>query len=94
MGIREEYFEAIKYFDVALEGGGAKQYPEIYLNRAKCYILLANQKKALSDLQEYVSHRIIEPDIHHHAAEFLFNIGAYDDAAKAYSNISDIKRNK
>lgn len=51
LGQREHYAEAIKLLDAAIENGGSKQYPEIYLNRAKCHILLMNQKKAFSDLQ-------------------------------------------
>lgn len=70
-----------------------KQYPELYLNRAKCHILLKDQKKAFNDLQEYVSCRMVSPDIHKWAAHFLFSIGAYDDAAKAYSNVNNISKN-
>jgi hypothetical protein len=44
-------------------------------------------------LQSYVSQNSTSPDIHIWAGHLLFQIGAFDDACKAYSNISNITKN-
>ena len=40
-----------------------------------------------------MSFRPSSPEIHIWAGHLLFYIGAYEDAAKAYSNISNISKN-
>ena len=44
-------------------------------------------------MQKYVSIKPSEPDIHLWAGNLLFNIGAFDDAIKAYSHANDINKN-
>lgn len=50
-------------------------------------------QNGFQDLQAYVSHNSTSPNIHIWAGHLLFQIGAYDDACKAYSNISNINKN-
>ncbi len=50
-------------------------------------------QNGFQDLQAYVSHNSTSPDIHIWAGHLLFQIGAFDDACKAYSNISNIAKN-
>lgn len=45
------------------------------------------------DLQSYMSYRHSSPEVHVWAGHLLFYIGAYEDAAKAYSNINNINKN-
>lgn len=61
-----------------------------YLNRAKCFHLLDEKNYAFVDLQQYISMKQHDPDIHLWAGNMLFNIEAYSDAIKTYSNVSGI----
>lgn len=72
---------------------GDHKIPEIYLNRAKCLLLLGEVNSGFVDLQTYMSFRPSSPEIHIWAGHLLFYIGATEDAAKAYSNISNISKN-
>jgi hypothetical protein len=40
-----------------------------------------------------MTYRPSSPDIHIWAGHLLFTINAYEDAAKAYSNINNIQKN-
>lgn len=40
-----------------------------------------------------MSYRSTSPDIHIWAGHALFHAGSYEDAAKTYSNINNIKKN-
>jgi hypothetical protein len=46
-----------------------------------------------NNLQSYMSFRPSSPEIHVWAGHLLFFIGAFEDAAKAYSNINNINKN-
>ena len=54
---------------------------------------MGESNSAFNDLQVYMSYRSTSPDIHIWAGHALFNAGSYEDAAKTYSNISNIKKN-
>jgi tetratricopeptide (TPR) repeat protein len=70
-----------------------KEIPEAYLNRAKCYLLFGEKKRAFQDLQSYISYKPLDPEIHILAGRLLFSIGAAEDAIKAYSNCPNIDKN-
>jgi tetratricopeptide (TPR) repeat protein len=46
------------------------------------------------DLQKYISFKPSDPDIHLWAGNLLFNIGAFEDAVKAYSHANNINKNE
>ncbi len=62
-----------------------KQIPETYLNRAKCYLLFGEKKKAFQDLQTYIGKKPLDSQVHSVAGQLLFSIGAFEDAVKAYN---------
>lgn len=64
--------------------------PEAYLNRAKCYLLFGEKRRAFQDLQSYISYRPLDSEIHVVAGKLLFSIGAYEDAIKAYGHCPNI----
>ncbi|EGR32790.1 hypothetical protein IMG5_070720, partial [Ichthyophthirius multifiliis] len=72
-----------------------------YLNRSKCFLLTGDKSSAFEDLQRYVDikRKTIKKeddssDIHLWSGNLLFNIGAFEDAIKAYSNINGINKNE
>lgn len=71
-----------------------KQIPEAYLNRAKCYLLFGQKKRAFQDLQSYISYKPLDPEIHVLAGRLLFSIGAAEDAIRAYNNCPSIEKNR
>ena len=68
--------------------------PEAYLNRAKCYLLFNEKRRAFQDLQNYISYRPLDSEIHIMAGKLLFSIGAYEDAIKAYGHCPNIDLNR
>ena len=46
------------------------------------------------DIQKYISEKPDDPEIHMWAGNLLFNTGAFEDAAKAYSNSENIKKDE
>lgn len=56
-------------------------------------LLMGDVNNAFMDLQSYMSGKASSPDIHIWAGHLLFHIGAWDDAAKAYSNINNLNKN-
>ena len=87
------YEDAIEEFKKAISAEEDHKIPEIYLNRAKCHLILGEVNQGFVDLQTYMSYRPSSPEIHIWAGHLLFYIGAAEDAAKAYSNISNINKN-
>ncbi|EGR34644.1 hypothetical protein IMG5_005100 [Ichthyophthirius multifiliis] len=70
-----------------------QNYSNAYLNRAKCFHLIGDRNSAFVDLQKFVNIKPQDPDIHLWAGNLLFNIGAYEDAIKAYSHVNNISKN-
>lgn len=62
-----------------------KEILEVYLNRARCYLIFGEKKKAFQDLQTYIGQKPMDNSIHLIAGKLLFSIGAYEDAIKAFS---------
>lgn len=85
--------DALDEFKKALSAEESEEFAEIYLNRAKCLLLIGEVSTGFVDLQTYMSHRPSSPEIHIWAGHLLFFIGASEDAAKAYSNINNINKN-
>lgn len=54
-----------------------KEIPEIYLNRAKCYLLFGEKKKAFQDLQTYIAKKPLDGEVHAVAGRLLFSIGSF-----------------
>ena len=71
-----------------------KDILEVYLNRAKCYLLFDEKKKAFQDLQTYISCKPLDNEIHTVAGKLLFSIGACEDAVKAYNYSPNVDKNK
>ena len=67
--------------------------PEALLNMAKCMLLSGEVNNGFNNLQSYMAFRPSSPEIHVWAGHLLFFIGAFEDAAKAYSNINNINKN-
>ena len=67
-----------------------KNFAEAYLERGKCYFAIGDLKMAFMDIQKYITERPNDPNIHLLAGNLLYNTGAIEDAAKAYSNSEDI----
>jgi tetratricopeptide (TPR) repeat protein len=67
--------------------------PEALLNMAKCMLLTGEVNTGFNNLQSYMSFRPSSPEIHVWAGHLLFFIGAFEDAAKAYSNINNVNKN-
>ncbi len=55
--------------------------------------MIGDRNSAFVDLQKYVNIKPSDPDIHLWAGNLLFNIGAYEDAIKAYSHVNNISKN-
>ena len=66
---------------------------DAYLNRAKVFQVLGDRNSAFNDLQKYISLKPHDPNIHLWAGNLLFNIGAYDNAVKAYSHSNEMNSN-
>ena len=71
-----------------------ENYSKAYLNRAKCFHLVGDKNSAFVDLQKYINIKPCDSDIHLWSGNLLFNIGAYDDAVKAYSHVNNVKQNE
>lgn len=54
-----------------------KEIPETYLNRAKCYLLFDEKKKAFQDLQTYIAKKPLDSEVHAVAGKLLFSIGSF-----------------
>lgn len=52
--------------------------------------MIGDRNSAFNDLQKFISLKPHDPDIHLWAGNLLFNIGAYDNAVKAYSHSNEI----
>ena len=85
--------EAVSEFKRAIDNDEKHTIPEAYLSRAKCMLLTGEVNTGFIDLQSYMSFRPSSPEIHIWAGHLLFFIGAYEDAAKAYSNINNVNKN-
>lgn len=85
--------EALSEFKRAIDNDDKHTLPESYLSRARCLVLTGEVNTGFIDLQSYMSFRPSSPEIHIWAGHLLFYIGAYEDAAKAYSNINNINKN-
>jgi regulator of sirC expression with transglutaminase-like and TPR domain len=48
----------------------------VYLNRAKCYLIFGEKKKAFQDLQTFIAQKPMDSGIHMIAGKLLFSIGA------------------
>jgi tetratricopeptide (TPR) repeat protein len=85
--------EAIAEFRKVIEQDKDHHIPEALLNMAKCMLLTGEVNTGFNNLQSYMSFRPSSPEIHVWAGHLLFFIGAYEDAAKAYSNINNVSKN-
>jgi tetratricopeptide (TPR) repeat protein len=62
------------------------------LNRAKCYLLFDEKKKAFQDLQTYIAKKPLDSEVHAVAGKLLFSIGSFEDAVKAYNYSPNIEK--
>lgn len=85
-GTQKMFKQAINDFTITINLDN--KHHMAYLNRAKCYHLLNDRNSAFLDLQKYIQIKPNDVDIHLWAGNLLFNIGAFEDAIKAYSNIT------
>ena len=97
--LRGLIYSSLQSFDNALSDLSItinldKHCAEAYLERGKCYFALGDLKMAFMDIQKYITERPNDPNIHLLAGNLLFNTGAIEDAAKAYSNSEDISNDE
>ena len=52
--------------------------------------MIGDRNSAFNDLQKFISLKPNDPEIHLWAGNLLFNIGAHDNAVKAYSHSAEI----
>ena len=67
-----------------------ENYSDAYLSRAQSFFMKGDRNSAFTDLQKYTQLNPKNPDIHLWAGNLLFNVGAVDDAVKAYSHLENI----
>jgi len=91
-GAAGNYYNAISDLSIAISLD--KNYRLAYLERGKCYFGLCNLKQAFLDIQKYISIKGNNPNIHLWAGNLLFSTGAYEDAARAYSNSENISKSE
>ena len=88
----KNYQNAISDFTITINLD--KNFYNAYLERGKCYFSYGDIKLAFLDIQKYISIMPNDPNIHLWAGNLLFNTGAFEDAAKAYSNSETIKKSE
>ena len=86
------YQNAISDFTIAINLD--KNFCSAYLERGKCYFSYGDIKLAFLDIQKYISIMPNDPNIHLWAGNLLFNTGAFEDAAKAYTNSETIQKSE
>ena len=91
-GASGNYSHAISDLSIAISLD--KNYRLAYLERGKCYFGLCDLKQAFLDIQQYTSVKGNDPNIHLWAGNLLFSTGAYEDAARAYSNSESINKSE
>jgi len=80
----QSYYNAVSDLSIAINLD--KDLQPAYLERAKCYFTLGDLKQAFIDIQDYITVKSDDSNIHLWAGNLLFCTGAYEDAVKAYSN--------
>lgn len=86
-GCQKMYKQAVNDLTIAINLD--EKFSAAYLNRAKCFHLVGDRNAAFIDLQKYIQIKPNDTDIHLWAGNLLFNIGAYEDAVKAYSHVAN-----
>ena len=84
----QNYYNAISDLSIALDL--SKEIQSSYLERAKCYFTIGDLRQAFMDIQDYITVKSDDSNIHLWAGNLLFCTGAYEDAVKAYSNSDNI----
>jgi len=85
----QSYYNAVSDLSIAINLD--KDFQPAYLERAKCYFTIGDLKQAFMDIQDYITVKSDDSNIHLWAGNLLFCTGAYEDAVKAYSNSETIK---
>ena len=88
----QSYYNAISDLSIALNLD--KNFQSSYLERAKCYYIIGDLKQAFMDIQDYITVKSDDSNIHLWAGNLLFCTGAYEDAVKAYSNSETISNSE
>lgn len=91
-GAAGNYYNAISDLSIAISLD--KNYRLAYLERGKCYFTLGLRKEGFLDIQTYTSIKGNDPNIHLWAGNLLFCTGAYEAAARAYSNSENITKSE